>query len=107
MEGYPDQCFRPVCEMSDRGEAYLRAHGGEEDVFVDKETINRQFNILLELDELLGNLDNTLRHALAIPSHRAFHLENRSTPNYICGLDVLGGYIRPRDPPHTYNCSEV
>jgi len=60
--------------MSDRGEAYLRAHGGEKDVFVDKETINQQFNILLELDELLGNLDNTLRHALAIPSHHVpFH----------------------------------
>jgi len=67
---------------------------GEEDVIIDKETINCQFNILLELDELLGNLDNTLCHALAIPSHSApFHLENRSTPNDFCGLDVLGGYI--------------
>ena len=55
--------------MSDRGEAYLSANGSEEDVFIDKETINCQFNILLELDELLGNLDNTLRHALAVPSH--------------------------------------
>ncbi len=51
--------------MSDRGEAYLSANGGEEYVFIDKETINCQFNILLELDELLGNLDNTLRHTLA------------------------------------------
>ncbi len=80
--------------MSDPSEAYLCAHGGEEDVFVDKEAINCQFNILLELDELLGNLDNTLRHVLAIPSHRVpFHLENRSTPNNICGLDVVSGYI--------------
>ena len=86
--------------MSDRGEAYLSANGSEEDVFIDKETINCQFNILLELDELLGNLDNILRHELAVPSHRVpFHLENISTPNYICGLDVLGGYIRPRDSP--------
>jgi hypothetical protein len=46
--------------MSDRGEAHLSAHSGEEDVFIDKETINHQFDILLELDELLGNLDNTL-----------------------------------------------
>ncbi len=80
--------------MSDPGEAYLRAHGGKEDVFVEKETINRQFNILLELDELLRKLDNTLRHALAVCSHHVlFHFENRSTPNHICGLDVLGGYI--------------
>ena len=80
--------------MSDRGEAYLSANGSEEDVFINKETINCQFNILLELDELLGNLDNTLRHALAVPSHSVpFHLENRLAPNYICGLDVLGGYI--------------
>ncbi len=90
--------------MSDRGEAYLSANGGEENVFIDKETINCQFNILLELDKLFGNLDNTLRRALAIPSHCVpFHLENRSTPNYICGLDVLGGYIRPRDPPTLTN----
>ena len=84
--------------MSDRGEAYLCAHGSEEDVFISKETINCQFNILLLLDELLGNHDNTLRHALAVPSHSVpFHLENRLAPNYICGLDVLGGYdIRPR-----------
>jgi len=94
--------------MSDHGEAYLSSNGAEEDVFINKETINCQFNILLELDELLGNLDNTLRHALAIPSHSVpFHLKNRSTPNFICGLDVLGGYIQPRDPPYTYNCSEV
>ena len=86
--------------MSDRGEAYLSANGGEEDVFIDKETINCQFNILLELDELFGNLDNTLRHTLDVPSHSVpIRLKNRSTPNYICGLDVLGGYIRPRDPP--------
>jgi hypothetical protein len=52
----------------------------------------------LELYELLGNLDNTLQHALVVPSHIVpFHHENRSAPNYICGLDVLGGYdIRPR-----------
>ncbi len=67
---------------------------GEEDVFIDKETINCQFNILLVLDELLGNLDNTLSRALAVPSHRVpFYLENRSAPSYICGLDVLSGYI--------------
>jgi hypothetical protein len=53
--------------MSDRGEAYLSAIDGEEDEFIDKETINHQFKIMLELDELLGNLDNTLRHALAFP----------------------------------------
>ncbi len=94
--------------MSDRGEAYLSAIGGEEDVFDDKETNNCQFNILLELDELLGNLDNTLCHALAVPPHSVpFHLENRSAPIYLCGLDVLVGYIQSRDPPYTYSCSEV
>ncbi len=86
--------------MSDRGEAYLSAHSGEEDVFIDKETVNCQFDILLELDELLGNLDNTMRHTIVILSHSVpFHLENRLSPNYICGLDVLGGYIQPWDSP--------
>ncbi len=88
--------------MSDLGEAYLSAMGGEEDVFIDKETINGQFNIMLELDELLGNLDNTLCYQVAVPPHSVpFHLEKRLAPNYTCGLDVLGGYIRPRDPPPT------
>ena len=108
MEGFPNQCFSLVCEMSDRNEAYPSAIGGEEDVFIDKETINCQLNILLELDELFGNLDNTLRHAIAIPPCSVpFHLKSRSAPNYKCGLDVLGSYIRPWDPPYTYIHSEV
>ena len=43
--GLPKSMIRPVCKMSDRGEAYLSANGGEEDVFINKETINCQFNI--------------------------------------------------------------
>jgi hypothetical protein len=86
--------------MSERGEAYLSAIGCDEDVFVGKETINSQFNILLELDEFPWNLENTLRHALAVLPHSVpFHLENRLAPNYLCGLDVLDGHIQPRDPP--------
>ena len=68
------------------------AHGGEEDVLIDKETINCQFNILLELDELLGNLDNTLRHVLAIPL-TVFPFILRTD------FDVIGGYIHPRETP--------
>jgi hypothetical protein len=82
--------------------------GCEEDVFVDKKTINCQFNILLELDELSRNIDNTLRHKLAVPPHSVpFHLENRLSPNYLCGLDIVDGHIRPRGPPYTYNCSVI
>ena len=34
-------------------------------------------DILMELDQLRWNLDNTLRHPLAIlPSHISFHLED-------------------------------
>ena len=60
--------------MRNHGEAYLCAVGGEKYVLVDKEAIDCQLNILLELDELLGNLDDALCHALAISSHRVpFH----------------------------------
>ncbi len=60
--------------MRNRGEAYLCVVGGEKYVLVDKEAIDCQLNILLELDELLRNLDDALRHALAISSHRVlFH----------------------------------
>ncbi len=59
-EGFPKQSFCAVCKISDHGEAYLSAVGScEEDVFVDKEMINSQFNILLELDELLTILCTT------------------------------------------------
>ncbi len=60
--------------MRNRGEVYLCAVGGEKHVLVDKEAINCQLNILLQLDELLGNLDDALRHMLAISSHHiSFH----------------------------------
>ncbi len=86
--------------MSDRGEAYLSAHSGEEDVFIDKETINCQFNILLELDELLGNLDNTLQHALVVPSqHVPFHLENILPQITSAALTSLVVTSNPRTPP--------
>jgi hypothetical protein len=54
--------------MGNRGEAYFGAESGEEYMFVKKEAINCQFNVLLELDELLRDFDNTLHQALAIPS---------------------------------------
>ena len=56
--------------MRNRGEAYLCAVSGEKYVLVDKEANNCQLNILLELDELLGNLDDALRHVLVISFHR-------------------------------------
>ncbi len=60
--------------MCNHGEAYLCAVGGEKYVLVDKEAIDCQLNILLELNELLGNLDDALHHMLAISSHHVpFH----------------------------------
>jgi hypothetical protein len=55
--------------MSDSGEADLCAIQQEEDVFVDKKDVNHQFDILVELDELCGNLDNALHYLLAIPPY--------------------------------------
>ena len=37
-------------QMGDRGKANLCAVGSEEDVFVDKKYVNRQFYISMELD---------------------------------------------------------
>jgi hypothetical protein len=52
----------------------VSAVGGKKYVLVDKEAIGCQLNILLELDELLGNLDDALHHVLEISSHRVpFH----------------------------------
>jgi hypothetical protein len=60
----------------------------------DKKSIYCQFDILLELDEFLGNLSNTLRHKLAIPLDCIpFHLKDRSAPGYICGFDIIDGHV--------------
>jgi hypothetical protein len=46
-------------------------------MFVDKETINCQLNILLELDKLLSDFDDTLIKAILILSYSVpFYLEN-------------------------------
>ena len=76
-QGCPKLFLIPLGHVGDRGKAYFGAECGEENVLVDKEAINCQFNILMKLDKLHGNLDNTLRHTLAIlPSHISFHLED-------------------------------
>jgi hypothetical protein len=99
-EGFPKKCFCVVCKMSDCGEAYLSAVGCEEDVFVDKEIINSQFTILLDLDELPLNLDNTLHHALAVPPHSVpFHLENRLVPITSVALTSSMVTSNPGTPP--------
>jgi hypothetical protein len=94
--------------MSDRGEADLRAIGCEEDVFVDKKNINRQFNILMEFDELCGNLDNALHYLLAVPPHRGtLHLEDGASPNHFGGLHILECNITTQNTTCTDNCPEI
>ena len=79
--------------MGDCSESYLGAQSGEEYMLVDKEAIYCQFDILLELDKLLGNLDNTLHHMLAVPLDSIpFHLEDRLAPDYICGFDITNSH---------------
>ncbi len=86
--------------MSDCGEAHLGAVGCQENVLPVQHLVGAY--------ELSRDLGNTLRHALAFPPHSVpFHLENRLAPNYLCGLDILDGHIRPRDPPYTFNCSVI
>ena len=80
--------------MGDCSEAYFGAKGGEEYMLVDKEAINCQFNVFVELDEIPGNFDNTLRRVLAIPMNCIpFQLEDRSTPNHFHGLDIIKSHI--------------
>ncbi len=86
--------------MGNCGEVYFGAESGEEYVFVNREAINCQFNVLLELDQLLRVFDNTLRQALAVPSNCIpFHLKDRLTPNQFRGLDIINSHVQPRTPP--------
>jgi hypothetical protein len=79
--------------VGDCGEAYLGAESGEEYMLVNKEAIYCQFDILLELDELLGNFDNNLCHTLDVPSDCIpFHFEDRSASDYICGFDIVDSH---------------
>ena len=94
LQGHPNQVLVLADIVGDCGEAYLGAQSGEECMLVDKEEIYCQFDILLELDELLGNLDNTLRHMLAVPLDCIpFHLKDRSAPDYICGIDIIESHV--------------
>jgi hypothetical protein len=63
--------------MSDCCEAYFCAVGGEECMLVDEEYIYGKLHILLELNQLAGDLDHTLNKSLYIPPYIVpFHLEN-------------------------------
>ncbi len=63
--------------MSDRREAYFCAVGCEECVLVDEEYIYGKLHILLELNQLTGDLDHNLNKSLRVPPYIVpFHLEN-------------------------------
>ena len=94
--------------MGDRGKAHLGAEGSKEHMLVYKETVNGKFHILMDLDELRGDLDNTLLFALAIPSNGVpLHLDDRTAPDHFSSLDIINGDIGSRDSSGSYNCSEV
>ncbi len=83
LQGYPKQVLVPAGNVGDCSKAYLGAHSGEEYMLVDKKAIYCQLDILLELDELLGNLDNTLSYTLAILLDCIpFHFNNRLAPDH-------------------------
>ena len=82
------------------GEAYLCALGGEKYVPVDKEAIDCQLNILLELDELLGNFDDALRHALAISSHRFPFIFSTDWPQITSAALTSSGMTLHPEIPH-------
>jgi hypothetical protein len=64
-------------DMSDCHEANFRAVHGEECVLVDEEYIYGELHVLLELNQLAGDLDHTLNKSLCVPSYSVpFHLEN-------------------------------
>ncbi len=105
---FPDIIFLMVCQMSDCGEVDLCAIGHEEDVVFDKKNVNSQFNILMELDELCGNLDNDLHYPLAIPPCRVtLLLENRVSTNHFGSLYILKCNITNQNTTCTDNCPEI
>ncbi len=94
LQGHPNHVLVPAGKVGDCDEDYFGAESAEEYMFVDKEAIYCQFDMLLELDELLGNLDNTLCHTLAILLDCIpFHLEDRSAPDCICGFDIVSSHV--------------
>ncbi len=101
LQGHSNQVLVPAGNVGDCGDAYLGAWSGEEYMLVGKEA-------LMELDELLGNLDNTLCHTLAIPSDCIpFHLKDRSAPDYICCFDIIDGHVCSRNTTSANNRYEI
>jgi hypothetical protein len=67
--------------------------------------VNHQFDILMELDELCGNLDNASHYFLAVPPHCVtLYLEDGAFPNHFCGLHILKCNITTWDTTCTDNC---
>ncbi len=89
LQSHQNGILQPVSKMINPGEAYFGAESGEESMFVDKDSINHQFNILLEFDQLLRDFYNTLCQALAILMNCIpFHLEDRLTSTMLLYLRV-------------------
>jgi hypothetical protein len=77
MKSFPAMALLTLQIMSDRRDASVRAISGEECMLVDEEYIYGKLHILLELNQLAGDLDHTLNKSLCISSSSVpFHLEN-------------------------------
>lgn len=77
MESFPEMLLLTSQNMSDRREANFRAVRGEECVLVDEEYIYGELYILLELNQLAGDLDHTLNKSFRVSSYSVpFHLED-------------------------------
>jgi hypothetical protein len=100
--------FLMVHQMGDCRKAEVCAVGCKEDAFVEKENVNCQFYILMELNELCRNFDNALHYPIAIPPHCVtFHLEDGASPIPFCGLYILECTITTWDTTCADNCPGI
>jgi hypothetical protein len=80
--------------VGDCSEAYFCAVCGEKDMLIDKEVVDCQFHLLMELDKLTRDLDTTMNCPLGIgTSHIPLELDNRVAPDYLCSLHIIQSHI--------------
>ena len=66
MQGRPNNFLGSIGQMGDCCETNPCAVSGEEDMLVDKEAVDSQFHLLVDLDEFTWDFDDALDSPLGI-----------------------------------------
>jgi len=63
-------------------------------MLIDKEAVDCQFHLLVELDKFTGDFNDALDSPLGIrTSHVPLELEDRAAPDHFCSLHIVQSHV--------------